>query len=1289
MHRSLSTTVHGLLGLCAAATLMIAAQVFAETYPTDRNPEQWTDEALFVHPMPQSVSGLAYGKDREEQLRRADEIAAMTDDQIIACIPKQSPLIHNWRARDASRCPNHPDKRGGVRFDPARPHQYTCTVCGETFPNNPKYPINLTKPFYAPKLTEDGPLGKEHVAEYHKDEQGRIYCFQGMLETARNDWSQGAMSTLMRAYHNTQDEKYARKAAVFVDAYAMGFRDWVLVRSYGADYICSKGRGFPYGWTSTRYGRRASGEVGGPGNMLRVADVCWHSQGFKDYGERVGRDIIKQTLQTMEYARARYYGGFGKFHQGFPATHNFKHARVVNNREWFRAFAQCMEKFPQVSFTVDGGYTEGPGYTSIHLYKANNSLRRLNGYSDPEGYEVPADSYNARAWQRMFPQGDVPDQGLLKDYEFPYGKYEDFWKKAFTWTKKIATPAGPPPIFNDASYGSVTKAAFLRREPLKRSDDVMMPGLRHVLLGDGEGDQQVQVHMGFGISTNHGHQDTLDIQVFDNGHYLLDDYSYPKHRLRLTYSGAMGHNVVMVDHQNFRDALGDGNPHFYEPNLPGLSAVRVDSPRVYAGVTDQYSRTLLLNTVDIDQPYIVDLFVVEGGQTRDYFMRGGKTHGIRKQTTSLSTQAVPGLRPLLPEGVAWDEEQVDVVGDGYGVLFDVRKTSAPDYFYVDYQVQDTWDLPRRRISGNKHADDPRHFEEITGKTGWAKLPFKAFDDSWRDEPIVGLRHHFAVDGDYTAHLFEMPTSGGMDDDKPSHEWPRQPGFMLRHSGQDGRAVFVAVHEPYVAQTAIRSVSRLPVPRDQPNAVALQVSFTNGRQDVVLLSTNDEPIDLDVAGIEFNGRIGTVARHQGKADTYLIGGAVLKVKGDGHSLQQPHDAYRGVVSESRRTWNGDEANGFYVDTDQPLPESLVGSWIILRNDGEMINAREGQRRFGQGSLTGRREDFLSYKLKFVRWEIEHNLRNNGIIKPYAEIQQEALKTPLGRRVVALREEIEKNRELVIRTPTTWCAMIAGIEERDGRTFIRTAADHGLEIDGDKCHEYFFPQRWLEGAPVTYTIYPAISNQGRVTAQPVGGEYMKPVRVELDTHAAAPDARVQYALLPLADDHVYTSEIAWQTYTKPIVIDRHAKLVARSVTASGIKAPLYDTFAFRVAREPARVSPSGLAKHLKATGDDPHVADDLYRSMDEAGRRYVGYLRVPAEGLYTFHLRPRGDGRMKIGADEVLAYTGLSSTPMPRAVRVPLKKGFYPIEIESNRGIHELEWEGPGIERRHFKPDELFH
>ena len=164
---------------------------------------------------------------------------------------------------------------------------------------------------------------------------------------------------------------------------------------------------------------------------------------------------------------------------------------------------------------------------------------------------------------------------------------------------------------------------------------------------------------------------------------------------------------------------------------------------------------------------------------------------------------------------------------------------------------------------------------------------------------------------------------------------------------------------------------------------------------------------------------------------------------------------------------------------------------------------------------------------------------------------------------------------------------------------------------------------------------------------------------------------------------------------------------------MKVPLYQEFDFRIAKTPATLAPAKLAPGLEVMLDKAalgkfkkkdkkkgeyyeavvisgrlRVADDIYTELKGASI-LKGYLNLPEDGIYTFHFRPIGDGRIILGDNEVFSYAGVKANAMPRTVRVPLKKGLYPIVIDTDKGAYELEWEAPKLKRRNLKQTDLLH
>jgi hypothetical protein len=97
-----------------------------------------------------------------------------------------------------------------------------------------------------------------------------------------------------------------------------------------------------------------------------------------------------------------------------------------------------------------------------------------------------------------------------------------------------------------------------------------------------------------------------------------------------------------------------------------------------------------------------------------------------------------------------------------------------------------------------------------------------------------------------------------------------------------------------------------------------------------------------------------------------------------------------------------------------------------------------------------------------------------------------------------------------------------------------------------------------------------------------------------------------------------------------------------------------------------------------------------SMEIPGAiRLEGYLRVPADGVYTIHFGAADEYRMTLEKVAILeSFRGCSVMPEIRQVR--LSAGLYAVTIECFRGQRQMppwftaDWEGPGLSRQSFIP-----
>jgi mono/diheme cytochrome c family protein len=89
-------------------------------------------------------------------------------------------------------------------------------------------------------------------------------------------------------------------------------------------------------------------------------------------------------------------------------------------------------------------------------------------------------------------------------------------------------------------------------------------------------------------------------------------------------------------------------------------------------------------------------------------------------------------------------------------------------------------------------------------------------------------------------------------------------------------------------------------------------------------------------------------------------------------------------------------------------------------------------------------------------------------------------------------------------------------------------------------------------------------------------------------------------------------------------------------------------------------------------------------------FVGTLKVPADGEYTFIVDSDDGSRLTINGKELILYDGIHGTGKPQVAKVMLKKGRIPIRLDyfqGPSGAKELivKWSGPGFEQRYLSAE----
>lgn len=831
-------------------------------------------------------------------------VMSLSEEQIRAAMPVQTPRIHtgcpNCHAHKEQRNWMDHGERGQLRhiwfwdFDPLKPDTITCKICGESYPDNPKFPQDQTQEY-------TNPVGETFEVRSYLDpgqedetkrKHARRYYLDGSLDTARWYWMRQQMVNLARLYVVTGEERYAGKSLEIFNAYLDRFPHFLMCSGYGRNYTNRKNDNDAWrAWgRSTRSHRRSSGDGEGI-HLDPVRHMLADSQAMKESGKKFGKNLIQKYQDNVR----AYLGPWRcpperigkppyekkapvdrKMHVGQQSAPSIS-ADWRENRDYgnIRHTIRNYEVFPFITYGVDGSFFEGLGYGSIQ-YLANMQMVGINGYSDPPDYDIP--------------EGEK----RYLNYHYPRNEYEDFYRDLYSLPERLRLPHGYQVTLNDGGQG-YTSATFLNRDPRKSSESLNLPGMKHVMLGDGHGDEQVQVHIGFGHATHHSHADTLGIQLWAHGHYLIDDISYPKHKLRSAYSGVQMHNTVVIDGRGQPVRLGDGDVALYAPNLPGVQVVKVDAPRANVGYADVYSRLLALITVDSAHPYVIDVFHVKGGAKKDYMLRAPQKHEV-ETTYSIPLEEMPG-----------DYALTDTVPNRhYSIFSHVRKGDASKGFTLTYDQTDPWPKDEDGLSG--------------------KYPMRATPDSWKDEPAIGTKHHVMGGAGMTAYATGIPQNSECTGEKPWKDCKQWPFLVLRHEGEE--SVFAVVHEPYAGKAAIESVT-LAKPFEPGDTHLVLTIKTRDRTDTALVALGNEPVKATLAGESMDARFGFVSKTAKRTDTVAIGG--------------PDREFSGTVARSLRTWDmptpeagGDDVNGFLLEGENlpPAGTALRGEWIMLSNHGEL-------------------------------------------------------------------------------------------------------------------------------------------------------------------------------------------------------------------------------------------------------------------------------------------------------------------------------------------------------------------
>ena len=814
-----------------------------------------------IDPRPQPARPRPFFPPGNVDLGRADALLAdYTDAEWLALVPRQSP-------RGGARCPVSGQEGSAFTWSPAAPDRITCAGGTVT--------LDYQRP---PQRVDVAVLSGRTVSLPAWPMPGGGLSFVGSrIDFEKSMFMDRNLDLLGAAYTRTGDEKYARRVALALDAWADRVPDYYLT-GINSEAPLSPDQAAARGWLVQR-----ASDHNGLGHELSwfpvaALDRIYDSQALVQLSALRGYDVREHIVRDLYLDETDYLTQTVPMARHTSTNLSFSYevmgqlATVLGRRggliEWLDEYMARTV----LNFMRDGMDGESFGYQRTYAVSNSKVINNMTGYFD------------------VWPPASA-DEVAIRDH---IARSRAIVQESLDAMVRVALPDGQLPPFGDTG---------LDAEPTGRdaTTSQLLPAYGHVVLGSGTDGNQTQVNLGFEDNANHVHEDVLGLVLYAFERELLGDIRYSRVPGRTFTQSTMAHTTVTVNRQRqirTNDVGGDNSGHLftsgnlvtYEPGLDGIAIAEVDGARAYPGLVSRYQRTLILNAIDPARPYVLDLFRVTGGGTHDYFFHGS-TRFDQTATTTLDLTPVDSAYPLLAAGARWTEPTPDNQNpsgnDWYGAFRDMRRGRASGPWTVTFQ----------EAGGSRGTH--LHMVDVGGSEVWlGRSPAP-----YRDRNPQGFYDHW------------------------------RPSLLVRREGSDLDSAFVGVIEPFAGEGGIAGVELLPLVAADPDRFAIHVRFSDGRDDVLLIDSDaaggGEPVATADGSYRLDGRFGVVSRAGGAERAILVAGT--RLEHGGQVLTMEHASLDGIIAGVIRQVDGCTANAFVTDAELPAGTALRGRWVRLTFD----------------------------------------------------------------------------------------------------------------------------------------------------------------------------------------------------------------------------------------------------------------------------------------------------------------------------------------------------------------------
>jgi autotransporter-associated beta strand protein len=782
-------------------------------------------------------------------------------------VPQQGP-------RDDLFADNVVPNDTGWSWSTSAPNQVTSTPSGVVFPTS-SYQVKTQAVLVL--------SGKTIGVPYYTAVSGKNSLVYAYIDYMKRAQLRSDFNKLAPAYVNsgsspaTRNDAYARRIAVALDEWANHVPDYFMTEGWNKNILCDSNRAVQIGWNVERSSDHNGLAHEWEDNEIYALDAIYDSVALTTLSAERGYDVRQHIINDLFFNIGDFFlnrvpldTAIGSNLSG-PYTRLAMVARVLNRPDYILWLDNYLDATVRLKIKRDGTLGEGIGYSIGYLNENSDAAKAVRDYF-------------------LTRPANTPDLIAISNH---VGSYVSTLQYGQAQWGAAALPNGQAPSFGDTPFNTYFTAR-------NAGNSALLPAYGHVSMGTGAGSQSVQVNQSFPGNANHMRADISSFVLWAFNNEILGNIRY--------FNGTPGrqfgeqilaHNAVTIDRVNVTPyppapTYGNGDLMLYEAGNNGLAVTEIDGQRDYSNKASRYQRILLLNSADLNRPYVVDVMRVTGGTNHDYTLHGS----IRfDQTWQCSFPLVtnPAPYPML-EGETWVEPATSYSSfPYYGFWRNVSSNQAPGNFQVTY-----------RDTNSLHRD---------------------------------LRLWMTDDGTAKVFLGMTPIAERTDTTPPNFYKYWRPSLIVRKRIPSGtlQDLFVSVVEPLTnGVSTIQSVDRLPVAGGNLDAVALRITFTDGRVDTYIVNLNNPKVAGATAGAAtvstadgqytLTGRIGVQMERASGSRCWTVNAGDFQYPG--RRLTTPNQYYSGLILGETRKLTGGSNDAFYTSTPLPLGTALRGKQISV-------------------------------------------------------------------------------------------------------------------------------------------------------------------------------------------------------------------------------------------------------------------------------------------------------------------------------------------------------------------------